>query len=89
MNCFPHGGDFLPNGYTSEELKLVNETRKIFNDETIQVSATVVRIPVIGGHSEAVNVETHKPFNIEEIKDDNDKVLYTLISLEKPEYKNN
>ena len=69
LNCFPHGGDFLPNGYTSEELKLVNETRKIFNDETIQVSATVVRIPVIGGHSEAVNVETHKPFNMEEIKD--------------------
>ena len=69
MNCFPHGGDFLPNGYTSEELKLVNETRKIFNDETIQVSATVVRIPVIGGHSEAVNVETHKPFKMEEIKD--------------------
>ena len=69
LNCFPHGGDFLPNGYTSEELKLVNETRKIFNDETIQVSATVVRIPVIGGHSEAVNVETHKPFKIEEIKD--------------------
>ena len=69
LNCFPHGGDFLPNGYTSEELKLVNETRKIFNDETIQVSATVVRIPVIGGHSEAVNVETHKPFKMEEIKD--------------------
>ncbi|MBF36320.1 MAG: aspartate-semialdehyde dehydrogenase [Crocinitomicaceae bacterium] len=69
LNCFPHGGDFLPNGYTSEELKLVNETRKIFNDETIQVSATVVRIPVIGGHSEAVNVETHKPFDIKEIKD--------------------
>ena len=69
MNCFPHGGDFLPNGYTSEELKLVNETRKIFNDETIQVSATVVRIPVIGGHSEAVNVETHKPFKMEEIQD--------------------
>ena len=69
LNCFPHGGDFLPNGYTSEELKLVNETRKIFNDKTIQVSATVVRIPVIGGHSEAVNVETHKPFNMKEIKD--------------------
>ena len=69
LNCFPHGGDFFPNGYTSEELKLVNETRKIFNDETIQVSATVVRIPVIGGHSEAVNVETHKPFDIKEIKD--------------------
>ena len=67
QNCFPHGGEFLPNGYTTEEMKLVNETRKIFNDQTINISATVVRIPVIGGHSEAVNVQTHLPFQIHEI----------------------
>ena len=64
LNCFPHGGDFLENGYTSEEMKLLNETRKIFNDEEIHVSATVVRIPVIGGHSEAVNIETKKSFSL-------------------------
>ena len=67
LNCFPHGGDFLENGYTSEEMKLLNETRKIFNDEEIQVSATVVRIPVIGGHSEAVNIETKKSFSLPDV----------------------
>ena len=66
-NCFPHGGDFLPNGYTTEEIKLVDETRKIFNSPEIKVTATVVRIPVIGGHSMAVNVNTKTPFKIEEI----------------------
>tara|TARA_B100001287_G_scaffold80977_1_gene67419 strand:- start:511 stop:1500 length:990 start_codon:yes stop_codon:yes gene_type:complete len=68
-NCFPHGGDFLPNGYTTEEIKLVDETRKIFNSPEIKVTATVVRIPVIGGHSMAVNVNTKTPFKIEEIYD--------------------
>ena len=68
QNCFPHGGDFLENGYTTEEMKLIDETRKIFNDSSIKITATVVRIPVIGGHSESINVETHKPFQIEEIK---------------------
>ena len=68
QNCFPHGGDFLENGYTTEELKLINETCKIFNDYSIKITATVVRIPVVGGHSESINVETHKPFQIEEIK---------------------
>ena len=68
QNCFPHGGDFLENGYTTEELKLIDETRKIFNDFSIKITATVVRIPVVGGHSESINVETHKPFQIEEIK---------------------
>ena len=67
LNCFPHGGEFLENGYTSEEMKLLNETRKIFNDEKIQVSATVVRVPVIGGHSEAVNLETRKSFSLSEL----------------------
>lgn len=67
LNCFPHGGDFLDNGYTTEEIKLVNETRKILNDQTIKVTATVVRIPVIGGHSMSINIETKKPFEINEI----------------------
>ena len=67
QNCFPHGGDFLEDGYTTEEVKLENETKKIFNDNTINVTATVVRIPVLGGHSEAVNVETIKPFEIADI----------------------
>ena len=67
QNCFPHGGYFLDDGYTTEEVKLENETKKIFNDNSIKVTATVVRIPVIGGHSEAVNVETIKPFEMADI----------------------
>ncbi len=68
MNCMPHGGDFLEDGYTTEERKLVDETQKILNDDTIKVAATVVRVPVKGGHSEAVNVETKKPFDLADIK---------------------
>ncbi len=67
MNCLPHGGSFLPNGYTTEEEKLVNETRKILRAPQIQVSATVVRVPVTGGHSESVNVEFEKTYEIAEI----------------------
>lgn len=66
-NCFPHGGDFLDNGYTSEEMKLVNETRKIYNSPDIKITATVVRIPVVGGHSEAVNISFKKPVSIEAV----------------------
>lgn len=69
LNCFPHGGDFLDNGYTSEEEKLLNETRKIFNDYSVNVSATVVRIPVTTSHSEAVNIEFENEFDIDELKD--------------------
>ena len=58
FNVIPHGGDFLDNGYTSEEMKLVWETRKILGDESIGVNATVVRVPVFYGHSEAVVIET-------------------------------
>lgn len=68
LNCFPHGGSFLEDGYTTEEQKLVDETRKILEDETIQVTATVVRIPVIGGHSEAVNVEFENDFHIDDVR---------------------
>ncbi|MDR1793569.1 MAG: aspartate-semialdehyde dehydrogenase [Bacteroidales bacterium] len=72
MNVFPHGGTFEKNGYTSEEMKLVNETHKILNDKNIQISPTVVRVPVTGGHSESVNVELKKSFSMEEI--------YTLLN---------
>jgi aspartate-semialdehyde dehydrogenase len=60
FNVIPHGGDFLDNGYTSEEMKLVWETRKILGDDSIQVNATVVRVPVFYGHSEAVHIETRE-----------------------------
>lgn len=60
FNCLPHIDDFLPSGYTKEEMKLVNETRKIMGDQTIQITATTVRVPVYIGHSESVNVETAK-----------------------------
>ena len=60
FNVIPHGGDFTDNGYTTEEMKLVWETRKILGDDAIRVNATVVRVPVFYGHSEAVNVETRE-----------------------------
>jgi len=60
LNLFPHGGYFLPNGYTSEEIKLVNETRKILADPSLRITGTVVRVPVMGGHSASVNVEFEK-----------------------------
>ena len=60
FNVIPHGGDFLDNGYTSEEMKLVWETRKILGDDSIRVNATVVRVPVFYGHSEAVHIETRE-----------------------------
>ncbi len=67
MNCFPHGGSFQADGYTTEEQKLIDETRKILEDQSIQVTATVVRIPVVGGHSEAVNIEFSEDFKIEDV----------------------
>jgi len=68
MNVIPHGGEFLASGYTTEEVKLVNETRKILSDETIQVTATVVRVPVYIGHSEAVNIEFLNDFDLDEVR---------------------
>lgn len=68
LNCFPHGGTFEENGYTTEETKLLNETRKILNDNSINVTATVVRIPTYGGHSEAVNVEFMVDFDLNDVK---------------------
>lgn len=67
-NLFPHGGDWLDSGYTTEEQKLVDETRKIFADHDIMVSATVVRVPVVGGHSESVNVELKKDYDLDEVR---------------------
>jgi aspartate-semialdehyde dehydrogenase len=67
LNILPHGGFFMENGYTSEEVKLENETRKILGDQSIRLTATVVRVPVFGGHSEAVNVEFEKDFDIKEV----------------------
>jgi len=67
-NCLPHCDDFTDNAYTKEEMKLVNETQKIFNDSSIGVTATAVRVPVTAGHSESVNVEFKNRFGIEEIR---------------------
>ena len=67
LNLFPHGGNFLPNGYTTEEEKLVKETQKILNDHSIRITATIARVPVIGGHSEAVNIEFETDFVLEDV----------------------
>jgi aspartate-semialdehyde dehydrogenase len=68
FNCLPHIDKFLDNGYTKEEMKMVNETRKIMEDETIAVTATTVRVPVFYAHSESVNVETRLPCPPEEVR---------------------
>ncbi|MCB0503789.1 MAG: aspartate-semialdehyde dehydrogenase, partial [Bacteroidetes bacterium] len=67
-NCLPQCDVFLDNAYTKEEMKLVNETRKILGDDSIGVTATAVRVPVVGGHSETVNVEFYHEFDLEEVK---------------------
>lgn len=67
-NCLPHIGAFLDSGYTEEEMKMVNETRKIFEDPSIQVCATTVRVPVYYGHSESVAVETRRPLSAGEAR---------------------
>lgn len=69
LNVLPHIDVFQENGYTKEEMKMINETKKIFEDDSIQVTATAVRIPVMGGHSEAVNVEFHKDFDLTELRE--------------------
>lgn len=68
LNCIPHCDEFLENGYTKEEMKLVNETQKIFNLPQLAVSATAVRVPVWGGHSESVSVEFEKPIKPDEAR---------------------
>ena len=90
FNCLPHIDSFMDNGYTKEEMKMVNETRKIMEDNSIAVTATTVRVPVFFGHSESVNVETKDPISAEDVKvllqnspgvkvmDDPQKNLYPL-----------
>ncbi len=68
LNCIPHCDVFLENGYTKEEMKLVNETRKILDDNSLQISATAVRVPVLYGHSESINVEFKRSVSPQEIK---------------------
>lgn len=68
-NALPHIDVFLDNGYTKEEMKMVNETRKIIGDDSIQLTATCVRIPVVGGHSESVNIEFENDFDLQEVKE--------------------
>ena len=67
-NCIPHCDSFTENGYTKEEMKLTNESKKILNDTSVQVVATAVRVPVVGGHSESVNIELKNSFNLADIR---------------------
>jgi len=68
FNCLPHIDAFLENGYTKEEMKMVNETRKILEDDTIRVTATTVRVPVFYGHSESINIETKKNISAKAVR---------------------
>lgn len=69
MNVLPHIDVFMDNDYTKEEMKMIEETRKILGDQSLQITATAVRLPVIGGHSESINVEFHKDFDVDEVKE--------------------
>lgn len=89
-NVLPHIDVFLDNGYTKEEIKMIDETRKIFSNDDLKITATTVRVPVFYGHSESINVELEKPFQIEDIfsmyenaegiilKDDIKNLIYPL-----------
>ena len=89
-NAIPHIDVFLENGYTKEEMKMVNETRKIIGDNSIQLTATCVRIPVIGGHSESLNIEFENDFELDDVRqllsnapgvvlqDDTDNFVYPM-----------
>ena len=72
QNALPHCDIFMDNGYTKEEMKLVNETHKILGDESIRITATAIRIPVVGGHSESINIQLKSEFQLEDIR----KVLH-------------
>ncbi len=88
MNVLPQVDVFLENGYTKEEMKMLNETRKIIGDDTIRLTATTVRVPVKGGHSEAVNVEFENDFNLDEIRKllSSTKGVIVLDDINKKEY---
>jgi aspartate-semialdehyde dehydrogenase len=68
FNCIPHIDGFLENGYTKEEMKMANETRKIMEDDDLRLTATTVRVPVFRGHSESVNIETEKKISANEVR---------------------
>ncbi|MDN4166103.1 aspartate-semialdehyde dehydrogenase [Cytophagales bacterium LB-30] len=68
LNVLPQIDVFLDNGYTKEEMKMVNETKKIMQDDSVKVTATTVRVPAIGGHSESVNIEFEKDFDVQEVR---------------------
>ena len=68
LNVIPQIDVFLDNGYTKEEMKMVNETKKIMGDDSIRLTATTVRIPVMGGHSESVNIEFANDFDLNEVR---------------------
>ena len=68
FNCLPHIDAFMENGYTKEEMKMVNETHKILSDSTIEISPTAVRVPVFYSHSESVRVETELPMEVDKVK---------------------
>ncbi|HTO15600.1 MAG TPA: aspartate-semialdehyde dehydrogenase [Edaphocola sp.] len=68
LNVIPHIDNFLENGYTKEETKMIQETQKILDDHTIKVTATTVRVPVMGGHSESVNIEFERDFDLKEVR---------------------
>lgn len=69
FNCLPHIDVFLENGYTKEEMKMINETHKIMEDDSIRVTATTVRVPVITGHSESVNIQTARKVTVEQVRE--------------------
>ncbi len=68
-NCLPHIDSFLDNGYTKEEIKMIEETRKMFHAPDMKITATTVRVPVFNSHSEAINIEVEKPFEIDELRE--------------------
>jgi aspartate-semialdehyde dehydrogenase len=80
LNLIPHIDVFLENGYTKEEMKMIKETKKIMGDDSINLTATTVRVPVLGGHSESVNIEFFNDFELNEVRDllSNSKGLLVL-----------
>jgi aspartate-semialdehyde dehydrogenase len=88
LNLIPQIDVFTDNGYTKEEMKMVNETRKILNDDSINLTATTVRVPVLGGHSESVNVEFLNDFDVDEVRNilTNTKGIIVKDNIAKLEY---
>ncbi|MDZ7548652.1 Asd/ArgC dimerization domain-containing protein, partial [Clostridium perfringens] len=66
-NCLPHIDVFLENGYTKEEIKMIKETKKILHNNNLKITATTVRVPVLNSHSESINIELEKPFELDDV----------------------